>query len=287
MIKIKEGNKTMKKLIYISVVALCAGCTSAPSARDKEWDEFVALAQKFGYCGQLGHRVSDMHSKEYFQKLNAQEATISEKNDGWKLCYEPDKTDGWQNYERYSYIKWANENLAKWNRGFKEQFAYQKQFVPKSFGEFNFGEKYVIGWTKIEDSALDIDGDEDMAIYPADQQSRLGKLESGGGKIKLKKPILGFSKADISLSRDGKIRAIEMCKELTSNTSEEYCTSEGKAVWKFIEEMYQIKATHIDICRENGVVVGRSHWDFSNNNCEIDLWVVGHKLHLLLKIRLK
>ena len=288
MTKMKKGNKVMKKLIYMSMIILCVGCTSAPSAKDKEWDEFVALAQKFGYCGQLGHRNSDKRDEEYFQMLNAQEATISEKNDGWKLCYEPDKTYGWQNYARYSYIKWANENLAKWNRGFKEQFAYQRQFVPKSFGEFNFGEKYVIGWKKIEDSASDIDDDEDMAIYPADQRSQLGKLESRG-EIKLKKPIFGFSKANISLSHDGNIREIEMCRKLTSNSSAEYRTSEGKAVWKLIEDMYRIKATDIDIFRDNGVVVGRPWWCFSNDNCKIDLnlSVIGHEPDLMLRIRVE
>ena len=255
----------MKKLMFVLLVATCAGCASAPSAASKERDEFIALAQKYGYCGHIGYLSRDVNEemKEYFRKLNTMEATPFE-HDGWKICYDPNKNLGWENFFRYNYVKWSNENLAKWGRGFNQQLAYHKEFKPTSLCGLDFEERYVIGYANIEDVAGDETDDDYMIICLANQASRLGAVKRAG-EVKFTKPILGFSRANISLNEDGKISSVEMHRKFAANISDESVLSASKAIWKTLEEMYKIKATRI-------WMNGYGSWHFENDNCKIDLY---------------
>lgn len=272
----------MNKLL-ISLFLLCIGCTALMTedgrrrleerqkereARRNEKEKLVRLAQKYGYCGSLSYSEMNLpdDTKEWARKLFNGEIAPAEQE--CQLCYdyEMEQNGDWQNFTRYILIKWANENLTKWNRGFKEQFAYQRSFKPKRVLEYNLNERYVIGWPPVEEMDL-ADGSEDlMIICPLNQAGRVGSRKCSG-VVRLPKPFEGFVNANITLNDDGRIRSVGLRKKCVNATSREQLVVEAKSIWKSLENQYQIKATWI---RFDG-------WCFENDSFKMHLgFVVGN-----------
>lgn len=290
-----KGVMTMKSFV-VGCVILCAGCASLMSEearkrmeeRRKKSEEFVGLAQKYGYSGRIlssdarlgGSRGDD--TKEWARKLFNCEITPNEEE--CQLCYDRDgsQDNDWDSFVRYNLIKWSNENLARWGRGFKEQFAYQRTFYPQSFMEFKFRKEYSLGWREAGHAPMNVSGEEAAFIVFTTTAMGLGNMGVSGvddlkrdtrhkerirsGTVDLKRSFRGFKTAKVAVDSAGRIESIELTQVFPEGVVFDDLIAESKNIWKLIGEKYQIVATQI-------TNLGDWSWSFENDFCKLQVYL--------------